>query len=161
MKYKIHIELLEEYEKVNIYSFTIDKNKYTDYELFLKNYFSVAKYKRDFAVIQARIDKITEDGVFQRHFRYAGRCKDNAMELPSHIDKGKLRVYCLCISEKILILGNGGVKTTPTYNEDPVLNHHVEIIRAIDAKMKKLLKSKEMKIENKTISGKLTFDINC
>ena len=37
------------------------------------------------------------------------------------IDSRKLRLYCLRISDQILILGNGGVKTTRTYEEDPKL----------------------------------------
>lgn len=37
----------------------------------------------------------------------------------------KLRLYCLRLSDKILILGNGGVKTTRTYEEDSKLKGHV------------------------------------
>lgn len=35
--------------------------------------------------------------------------------------KSKLRLYCLRLSDKILILGNGGVKKTGTYDEDDTL----------------------------------------
>lgn len=44
---------------------------------------------------------------------------DNLCALP--IESGKIRLYCLRISDEILILGNGDVKQTVTYEEDAKL----------------------------------------
>lgn len=41
---------------------------------------------------------------------------DSLCALP--IESGKLRLYCLRISDEILILGNGDVKRTDTYEKD-------------------------------------------
>ncbi len=56
------------------------------------------------------------------------------MALP--VLNSKLRLYCLRLSDKILILGNGDVKKTRTYEEDNKLKAHVLTLQ----KFEKLLK---------------------
>ena len=67
------------------------------------------------------------------------------------IDKkiGKMRLYCLRYSEKILILGNGGVSTLQKYEDDVWLNKCVNDLRIID----KII-TKELKRIRKTIDDK-------
>lgn len=48
---------------------------------------------------------------------------DRVCALP--VLRSKLRLYCLRLSDSILILGNGGVKKTKTYNEDYTLKGYV------------------------------------
>ena len=47
------------------------------------------------------------------------------------IDSRKLRLYCLRISDQILILGNGGVKNTRTYQEDSKLSGYVMDLQGV------------------------------
>jgi hypothetical protein len=49
--------------------------------------------------------------------------QDSVAAIP--IEGGKLRLYCLRLSEQIVILGNGGAKTTQAYEEDPRLYGYV------------------------------------
>ena len=67
------------------------------------------------------------------------------------IDKkiGKMRLYCLRYSEKILVLGNGGVSTLQKYENDVWLNKCVNDLRIID----KII-TKELKRIRKTIDDK-------
>ena len=48
------------------------------------------------------------------------------MALPVFVSK--LRLYCLRLSDKILILGNGGVKKTRTYEEDANLQKFEQLL---------------------------------
>ena len=52
------------------------------------------------------------------------------------IDSRKLRLYCLRISDQIMILGNGGVKTTRTYQEDEELSGYVMDLQRFDELLK-------------------------
>lgn len=61
--------------------------------------------------------------MLERYFRREGKYADRVYALPT--DSGRLRLYCLRLSDKILILGNGGIKATRTYNEDSELNGYV------------------------------------
>ena len=60
-----------------------------------------------------------------------------------------MRLYCLRYSEKILILGNGGVPTLQKYEDDVWLNKCVNDLRIID----KII-TKELKRIRKTIDDK-------
>lgn len=157
MRKKIFIELLEEYEKVNIYSIRIDGESQTEYEKFIVQHKD--RYKRDLGILAYRIQKITEDGVFERHFRYEGKFNDRVSAIPSHLDMSKLRVYCICVNERILILGNGGLKKTRTYNLNTVLNNFVDMMQKIDKQIKLKEASGTIKIIDKCICGELYIEI--
>lgn len=158
MKFEnVEIELLEESDSVNIYSIKKEGETYTEFEKFLLNNKNVDS--TGIAIIMARIEKIKDEGCFEHHFRYAGKKRDRTFSLPSHFDVGKLRVYCIVLSKQIIILGNGGVKTTRTYNEDPWLNKCAEDMKETDFSIKKNEKLKRIKIASKTISGELTLKI--
>ena len=73
--------------------------------------------------IVALINKIADMGALERYFRPEGKLKDGVCALP--VLQSKLRLYCLRLSDKILVLGNGGVKKTRTYNEDDTLKGYV------------------------------------
>ena len=71
-----------------------------------------------------------------------------------------LRLYCLCISSKVLILGNGGIKETQTYQEDPYLNKCVETLQKIDFEIRQRENRKEIVVKGTQLHGTLTFYIN-
>ena len=157
MRERISIVLLEEYERVNFYSFTTRGEAYSEFEKFLLKFKDV--YPEDVGKILYRLECITRTGVFERHFRYAGRVTDGVAELPSHFETAKLRVYCLCISEKVLILGNGGLKSTRTYNEDPELDSFVSILQKIDKTIKDHERTGHLHINGKEMEGRLSMTI--
>lgn len=154
---KLSLILLEEYEKVNFYSFQFEDEAHTEFEKFLMAFNE--SHAKDIGTIMYRLERITEDGVFPRHFRYAGKHKDRTAELPSHFETANLRIYCICISPKILILGNGGLKTTRTYNEDNYLNNCVETLKKIDFELKTKEKAHRIHFTGKNITGELSLSI--
>lgn len=56
--------------------------------------------------------------------------------------KESLRLYLLNIQAKVLILGNGGLKRTATYEEDENLHRHVRVLQKIDIEIKQREKTK-------------------
>jgi hypothetical protein len=52
-----------------------------------------------------------------------------------------LRLYCIRISEKIIIIGSGGPKTTRAWQEDPVLSREVHKMMEVSARLR-------MKLDN-------------
>lgn len=77
------------------------------------------------------------------------------------IDSRKLRLYCLRISDQILILGNGGVKNTRTYQENEKLSGYVMDLQTFDKVLLKLQKSGKVTIERNVITDieSVTFEI--
>lgn len=47
-----------------------------------------------------------------------------------------LRLYCIRISEKIIIIGSGGPKTTRTWQEDPLLSREVHKMMEVSARLR-------------------------
>lgn len=82
---------------------------------------------------------------------------DRVCALP--VLKSRLRLYCLRLSDKILILGNGGVKATPTYNEDDTLKGYVITLQNFDKLITEGVKNGSILVTENTIETKNTFDI--
>lgn len=64
--------------------------------------------------------------------------------------KSKLRLYCLRLTDKILILGNGGVKNTRTDEEDDTLQGYVMDLQ----KFERLLKQEVQNVTLRSLRGK-------
>ena len=77
--------------------------------------------------------------------------RDNVAALA--IDSRQLRLYCLRISDQILILGNGGVKTTRTYEQDPKLLGYVIDLQAFDKALTDAQKKGTVHIEKNLITN--------
>lgn len=159
MKQEITIILFEEYKDVNFYSIVIGSNEDCEMESYLK-YLQSQNKNKDAVQIVNLLTKIGQNGAQERYFRYEGKRHDHVCALPGHyLFDTKCRLYCLRYGDLILVLGNGGIKKTKTYQEDPHLNTCVTTLQNIDVKIQELIKSGDIEISGKTISGKLSFFI--
>lgn len=153
MNSEIEIELFEEHETVNFYTLRF-RNEETEVDKFLDKFPEGCEYDEDIDVIIKWIDQIGERGALERHFRPEGK---NVWAVP--IETCKLRLYVLRLSDEILILGNGGIKTTRTYNEDPDLNACVELLQKIDGYIKSRIRKGTIQVYGKQIFGNTTFHL--
>ena len=103
------------------------------------------------------IGKIADYGAFERFFRSEGKMNDRVCALP--VLRSKLRLYCLRLSDSILILGNGGVKKTKTYNEDYTLKGYVITLQRFDTLLKEGVKEGSIAVSENTIETDKTFDL--
>lgn len=63
----------------------------------------------------------------ERYFRPEGRYGDGVGVIP--IDVGnKIRLYCLRLSDKILVFGNGGVKDAKRWEDSETLAPYVKML---------------------------------
>lgn len=154
---KIEIVPFAEHDSVTYYTVQF-KGQKSETDLFFEK-FDTEKFIEDIDVILSRIDKIGANGAEERYFRYASKMSDGVSELPSHLDKSKLRLYCIRLNKEIVILGNGGEKKTATYNEDPVLNGHVEDLIKVDKWLRQKLRSNAITIYNKQLFQLKEFEI--
>ena len=142
-----------------MFSICFDGGEESEFEKFLNEFKDNATYNKDFNVILLALSKIIDKGALERFFRNEGRMNDNVKALA--IDARKLRLYCLRISDQILILGNGGVKTTRTYQEDSKLSGYVMDLQTFDKVLIKAQKSGKVTIEKNIITDiqSATFEI--
>ncbi|MBR4552561.1 MAG: hypothetical protein IKH52_04330 [Bacteroidaceae bacterium] len=157
MERDLFIELLEDGEKVSLYSPHFAGEKYSEFEKFLLAYKD--EYPDDITQLVYRIDIIKRDGAADRHFRYEGTRRDRVMALPSHLETTSLRLYLLNIQSKVLILGNGGLKNTATYQEDEHLHKCVQTLQKIDIQIKQRERRRMLVVTGTELLGELTFTI--
>lgn len=145
------VKTIEQNDNVSLYSICFSDSELSEYENFLVKFKDNAKLNKDFQTIILALEKIIERGALERFFRNEGQIKDNLCALS--IDSRKLRLYCLRISDQILILGSGGEKTTRTYEEDQLLSGYVMDLQKFDELLKQAQKTGKISIENNLIVG--------
>lgn len=153
------LKTIEQNDNVGMFSICFEGSEVSEFEKFLNEFKDNATYNKDFNVILLALSKIIDKGALERFFRNEGRMTDNVKALA--IDSRKLRLYCLRISDQILILGNGGVKTTRTYQEDSKLSGYVMDLQTFDKVLLKAQKSGKVTIEKNMITDiqSATFEI--
>jgi hypothetical protein len=105
---RVTLKTLEQTDNVSLYSICFDGNAISEYEAFVKKFKNDATLNNDYKNIILALEKIVAVGAFERFFRPEGKMSDRVAALS--IDSRKLRLYCLRISDQILIVGNGGIK---------------------------------------------------
>lgn len=158
MERNLLIELLEDGEKVSLYSPHFEGEEYSEFEKFLLTYRET--YPDDVRQLVYRLDIIKREGAEDRHFRYEGTMRDRVMALPSHLETTSLRPYLLNIQSRILILGNGGIKQTATYQENENLHRQVRTLQKIDIELKQREREKVIVVKGTELLGELSFTID-
>ena len=140
-----------------IYTIQFLSESDSEFECFYARFKDDAEYNPDLMRIVALINKIADMGALERYFRPEGKLKDGVCALP--VLQSKLRLYCLRLSDKILVLGNGGVKKTRTYNEDDTLKGYVLTLQNFEKLIREGEKDGTISITANTIETDKTFDI--
>lgn len=136
-------------EATDIYSIKINGKENTEFHEFLINFkdADIRTLADDFNRILKSLQTIINEGAKEYYFRPEGKMIDRVCALPlytaprRHKENGTLRLYCIRISDKLLILGGGGEKRTQTYEEDELLSAKVRTLQNIDNALRKLEKN--------------------
>ena len=152
-------------ETTDIYTIRIEGSEGTAFHRFLGTYNgSNDRYIReDLDRILAAIEKISQNGALESYFRPEGRMNDRLCAIPlliSSRDKAKhgtLRVYCIRISDSLLIIGEGGIKYTMTYDEDIKMASIVKTLQSIDSELE-FQECKGIDLKDNIMNITLTID---
>ncbi len=156
MQQKYNIELVEEHNAVNFYSIHLDEEELSELERFFEKFPEGCEYDEEIDIIIAWLDKIGEKGALERYFRPEGKYGDGVGVIP--IDVGnKLRLYCLRISDKILIFGNGGLKDADSWQNSKTLAPYVEMLIDTSRFIATRIKDGKIILMDKELIGNLNF----
>lgn len=148
---KAKILTLDQTEVAGIFTIIFESESLSEFDKFVEKFKGDAYRAEELRFILNQIDAMLERGIEERYFRPEGKMSDNVAALP--IYKSKLRLYCLRLSDSVLILGNGGVKNTKTYEEDEDLNGYVINLQTLDKLLKTDIKKGLVRIEKANIIG--------
>ena len=155
MTRRYYLELIEEHDAVNFYSVHLDEAEISELERFFEKFPVGCPYDEDVDTIIAWLDRIGENGALERYFRNEGRYGDGVSAIP--IETSQLRLYCIRISDKILVFGNGGVKDTKTWEESATLAEYVETLIDTSRYIASRLEDGTLYIVDKELVGNLNF----
>lgn len=152
---EVELILLNEGNRCTLYSIQFTSEDESEYERFYSKFIEDAKLNRDLLRIVQLVDKIAEEGALERLFRPEGKMKDSVVALP--VLSSKLRLYCLRLSDGILILGNGGVKQSRTYEEDDSLRGYVLTLQKFEELLKEGQRDGSVIVTERSIETDKTF----
>lgn len=155
MTQKYSIELIEEHDAVNFYSAHLSEEELSELERFFEKFPEGCEYDEDIDTIISWLDRICEIGALERYFRYEGKFCDGVSAI--RIETSNLRLYCIRLSDKILIFGNGGIKDCATWQESESLSDYVETLVDTSRFISSRPSNGTLYIVDKEIIGNLNF----
>ena len=148
---KAKILSVEQTETAGWFTIIFEGETQSEFVKFINKFKDDALRLNDLRIILNQIDTILTNGVAERRFRPEGKMSDGVCALPVY--KSGLRLYCLRLSDSVLIVGNGGAKGTKTYQENEDLNGYVISLQKLDALLKADIKKGIVRIEKTEIIG--------
>lgn len=154
---EVELLLLDQSDNCTVYTIQFLSDDKNEFEKFVAKFQADGELNKDYRIIAKFIDQILDFGALERYFRTEGKMKDSVVALPTL--PSKLRLYALRLSDKILILGNGGRKRTRTYDEDDTLKGYVLTLQKFEEVLKESIKEGTVTITENEIETDITFDI--
>ncbi len=154
---EVELFLIDKGDNCTLYSLQFLRDSESEFEKFVRRFIDSAEYNTDYADIAAFVNRIMDIGAKERFFRPEGKASDAVVALPT--TRSKLRLYCLRLSDKILILGNGGVKKSRTYEEDPELRGYVLTLQKFQRLLEEGVDNGSVTITESTIETDNIFDL--
>jgi hypothetical protein len=153
----VELYLISEGENCTIYTLQFLHDTESEFEKFIAKFINDTEYSEDYSRIAAVLTRIARTGAKERYFRREGKVNDSVAALP--VLDTKLRLYCLRLSDKILILGNGGIKKTRTYEEDSSLKAYVMTLQKFENLLNQGINDGSVTITESTIETDNIFEL--
>jgi len=134
-----------------IYTIIEDGESLSETDKFFVRFKDDLKAKKDVEIIAKWIRKIGSEGALERFFRP----ESNGKAIP--VEASSLRLYCYRVNDEILILGNGGQKTSQKVKDSPDAFPHFQIINGLAFVLKLKTTQGTITVSKNQLSGELTF----
>jgi hypothetical protein len=169
MKQYVNLQVFKSFRKVRYYTFQIEGHEQTETDKF----FSKLEFAEQIADDLNRLNRLIltigeRTGAVIDLFRP----EDEAVALPPkpnfrfskilqirEIEHNSLRLYCIWISEEIVILANGGVKTSQKTEDSSDLMPHFRFVKSMGKQINKLIIENSFTFEGKEIFGLENIDL--
>ena len=154
---EVELYLIDKGDNCTIYTLQFLRDSESEFEKFVSRFIGDSEFSEDYARIAAFISRIASTGALERYFRPEGKINDSVVAIP--VTTSKLRLYCLRLSDKILILGNGGIKKTRTYEEDSTLKGHVITLQKFEKLLHEGIENGSVTITETSIETDNIFEL--
>ncbi len=154
---EVELLLVDSSDKCTLYTIQFLSDDKNEFEKFIAKFRNDAELNPDFQAIMRFLEQIMSNGALERYFRREGKMNDSVVALP--VLKSKLRLYCLRLTNRILVIGNGDVKNSRTYEEDNTLQGYVIDLQKFERLLKQEIRSGNVEITESQIVTDKTFEL--
>lgn len=147
------VEIFKVFKKVTLYTIRIDGEELNEASKFFKRSQTDPKLSKEIEEIKKLLSRIGNQGALERNFRY----ERAGLALP--VWTSNVRLYCHRVSNEILIIGNGGRKTSQKAQDSPDAFPHFSYINAFIKAFNKKLRAGEISVSGQELDGDLYFNI--
>ncbi|MCY7358100.1 MAG: hypothetical protein LH609_11695 [Rudanella sp.] len=156
MKNFVTIRLFKAFDKVSYYTFWVEGRPQSETDAFFARFETNQSVAHDLNVLVAWISEIgLHRGAKARYFRFENDA--NALPPPARImaelgdDYCRLRLYCVRLSDEVVLLANGGLKTGRTVQDSPDLLAKFRFANKMADQLVELIASGELQMAGKEI----------
>jgi hypothetical protein len=150
----VSIKPFKTFEKVNYYTLQIEGATESETDKFFNRFEHETELEEDLNNLVAWLEEIGERRGAKSHlFRF----EESAGALPppqkflAELPVNDLRLYCVRISDEIVILANGGVKTSQTVQDSLDLLPMFRFANQVAKRITEMIKYKELRYAGNTI----------
>lgn len=154
---EVELLIVDSSDKCTLYTIQFLSDDTNEFDKFITKFRNDAELNPDFQAIMRFVEQIMANGALERYFRREGKMSDSVVALP--VLKSKLRLYCLRLTDKILVVGNGDVKKTRSYEEDNILQGYVMDLQKFERLLKQEVRSGNVEITESQIITDKTFEL--
>lgn len=158
MKNFVTIQLFKAFHKVNYYTFLVEGRTQSETDSFFSRFEQDTQLANDVNLLVTWMTEIGQRrGASQRYFRFENDA--NALPPPARImaelgdDYCRLRLYCIRLSDEVVILANGGLKIGRTVQDSPDLMTKFRFANKMASQLNELIQSGELIMDGKEIVG--------
>ena len=152
MKRSFHIKLYKSIGTVHFYTIHFTGEE-SETDKFIQKYLQDEKYKTDLSQILITIKNIGERGAYERRFRP----EKGFHALP--IEKCKLRLICLRLTDNAVIIGNGGAKIAQTVQQCPDIYPHFLLMEKLEKEYRTRIRTGDIYWKKGKLKGELSFKL--
>lgn len=154
---EVELLLVGSGDNCTVYTIRFLSDNASEFQKFLSKFRESAEFSSEYQAIIRFVEQILTNGALERYFRREGRMNDSVAALP--VLRSRLRLYCLRLTDKILILGNGDVKTSRTYEQDKKLQSYVLDLQRFERILRQEARLGTIKISERKIKADKIFEI--
>lgn len=164
MKNFVTIRLFKAFNRVNYYTLQVEGRGQSETDSFFDRFEQDASLTKDVDLLVTWITEIgRRRGAKARYFRFENDA--NALPPPARImaelgdDYCRLRLYCIRLTDEVVILANGGLKTGRTVQDSPDLLTKFRFANKMAGQLMELIQTGELVTEGKEIMNLEEIDL--
>ncbi len=150
----VTVKAFKHFEKVFFYAFQVEGEEETEPGKFFTRFENDVDLEEDLNNLVAWMEEIGEKrGAREFLFRF----EESAQALPPRakflvkLPVRDLRLYCVRLSDEIVILANGGIKTSQKVADSPDLFANFRFANLVAKRITEMVQAKELRFAGKTI----------